>query len=307
MSGRITGAVYDSDTARIVKDDFEELYRQKKSILEITNLLVEQYCPQLSAQEMEEDFWLPLACAQWDWGVLLPEVKDRALAILQHKEDAMFWDARERLYEPTPAPKKIRKRRSYRCWWNNGDVFAWKLRSEQAIQMGLVGRYLLLQKVDICYWYPSHFIPICYAKLTKDDRIPTTAEEFDVLEYIKTDLVTSPSMAYPIDFRNGDREAMKQFADSLTPAVIEPFEEYRFSLITTSQKDIPNDLVFVGNLVGSKKPTNEYIPPTHINISAFHWSKFGKTFEEGLLNKYRLYNLKQHGYYNGTNDTSFRK
>ena len=297
MSGRLTGAVYDSDTARIVKDDFEELHRQKIPIAEITDLLEKQYNPNLSPQEMDEDFWLPLACVQWDWGVLLPEVKDRALTILQHKEDTMFWDARKRLYEPTPAPKKIRKRKSYRCRWNSGDVFAWKLQSEQAVQLGLTGRYLLLQKVDICYWYPSHFIPICYAKLTNDHRIPTTAEEFDVLEYIKTGLVTSSSIACPVDFRNGDAQTIKRFADSLKSAILEPFEKYRFSLITTSQKDIPHDLFFVGNMAGSQKPENEFVPSVHANISSFHWDKFGKTFEEDLLNKYRLYNLKQHGFY----------
>lgn len=297
MSGRLSGAVYDSDTARIVKDDFEESYRQNKSIMEITNLLEKRYTPKLSPQEMEEDFWLPLACVQWDWGVLLPEVKARALAILQQKEDTMFWDARERLLSPLPSPKKIHKRRSYRCQWKNGDVFAWELQSEQAAQMGLAGRYLLLQKVDLCFWHPSHFIPICYAKLTNKNCIPSTAEEYNALEYIRTGLITTSSITYPIDFRNGDAQTTKRFADSLKSANIEPLEEYRFSLITTAQKDIPESLIYLGNFSNISPPKNEFIPQAHVNISAFRWNKSGKTFEEHLLNKYRLYNLKRHSLY----------
>lgn len=301
MGKRFGYTAYDGETARIVKDDFEELYRQKKPVEEITLQLENQYRPQLTDDEMEVDFWLPLASAQWEWGVLLPEIREKALSILEHTPMDTFWDVREKMEMPSPPPKKPRKRRSYRCPWENGDVFAWKLESELAKELGLDGRYLLLQKVDMCFWHPSHFIPILYAKLTKDENLPEDVSAFDRLEYIQVGFTPYMSRFYPIDVRRAKEDIEEKSREKYEVDEFGTLPEYRFSMITTSAKNIPENLLFLGNFSGSTPPQKEFVPRVHLNVRCEFWEKFGENFETKLLKKYKDYNLRQLSFYQNPN------
>ena len=75
--------------------------------------------------------------------------------------------------------------RIYRCEWEMGDVFAYRMESELARGMGMHGRHLLFQKVGETAWHPGHVIPVAWAKLTAGEGLPSSAEEFDPLEYVQ--------------------------------------------------------------------------------------------------------------------------
>ncbi len=74
---------------------------------------------------------------------------------------------------------------TYKCEWENGDVFAYQLKSEYAKEQGLEDKYLIIQKIDEIDWYPCSTIPLV-EKITEGKTIPKTEKEIDELEYIGT-------------------------------------------------------------------------------------------------------------------------
>ena len=70
--------LYQNDTALDVKGDFEELYNAGKTAREITDKLTSDYEDIMSDVDEESLFWFALADTQWNYGRLLPFVKENA-------------------------------------------------------------------------------------------------------------------------------------------------------------------------------------------------------------------------------------
>ena len=194
--------LYQNDTALDVKDEFEELFNAGKNVQEITDKLTEDYKSIMGDIDEEPLFWLALADTQWNLGVLLPIVKEKALywinkdsGILKYqaidtmtkaKRKKTLDDLQAKLLLPHPPVKKTAKKRIYKCQWKLGDVFAYRLESDLAKERGLYGRYFLIQKVDEGIWHPGHIVPIAYVKITSDTKLPSNVEEYNQLEYVQT-------------------------------------------------------------------------------------------------------------------------
>lgn len=186
--------LYQNDTSLDVKDKFEELYNTGNAVQDITNKLTEDYESIMGNIDEEPLFWLALADTQWNLGVLMPLVKEKALYWVE-KDSGMFScrsidtsakakrrkildGLRAKLLSPQPTVKKTVKKRIYKCHWKLGDVFAYQLVSDLAKERGLYGRYFLLQKVDEGVWYPGHIVPIVYVKIT-NDIVSVSWKQFD--------------------------------------------------------------------------------------------------------------------------------
>ena len=144
--------LYQNDTSLDVKDEFEELYRTGDTVQDITKKMIDEYKSIMGDIDEEPLFWMALADTQWDLGVLMPFVKEKALYWL--KKDSGLFDrqsidvsAKEKrrnalealqtkLLSPQPAVKKPVKKRIYKCQWKLGDVFAYKLESSLAKERG---------------------------------------------------------------------------------------------------------------------------------------------------------------------------
>ena len=71
--------LYANDTALDVKDEFEKLFNDGKSVQEITDGLTAEFESIMDCADEAPLFWLALADTQWKFGVLLPTVKENAL------------------------------------------------------------------------------------------------------------------------------------------------------------------------------------------------------------------------------------
>lgn len=71
--------LYQNDTSLDVKDEFEELYNAGKTAADITDKLINDYKSITGNIDEEPIFWFALADTQWNLGVLLPVVKEKAL------------------------------------------------------------------------------------------------------------------------------------------------------------------------------------------------------------------------------------
>ncbi|MCL2137801.1 MAG: hypothetical protein FWH40_09875 [Coriobacteriia bacterium] len=205
----------------------------------------------------------------------------------------------KKLWSPQPPEKKVSQYRLYRCEWEVGDVYSYQIECEASKGIGLFGRHLLFQKVDENIWHPGHIIPIVYVKLTQDDSLPGTLEEYDTLEYVQVSIFRyDPS--YP-DFRPDpasltEEEYLKGVEVIRQGLAFDEYgclPEFRVKLINTSKRIIPKKLAYCGNYANAAPPKNEYLRKDKISILAMPWKSFGKTIDEALIERYQAHNLRQ--------------
>lgn len=301
--------LYQNDTSLDVKDEFEELYNDGKTAQDITDKLTEDYKSVMGDIEEEPLFWLALADTQWNLGVLLPVVKEKALYWID-KASGMFNcqtidmsakakrkktldDLRAKLLSPQPPVKKTTKRRIYKCQWKFGDVFAYQLESDLAKERGLYGRYFLIQKVDEGVWHPGHIVPIVYVKITSDTNLPSNVEEYNKLEYVQTWFTKYEDCFLPIDMRRPQEDIAEKSKINYQVDEYGFLPQYRAELLNTSKRVIPTKLIYVGNFANAVRPQKEFIPHSKENVVTVSWKYFDETFETKMIKRYCGHNLRE--------------
>ena len=309
--------LYQNDTSLDVKDEFEELYRTGNTVRDITDKLTEDYKSIMGDVDEEPLFWLALADTQWNLGVLLPDVKEKALYWIDKDRDLlncrtidMSTTAKRRkildklktkLLSPQPPVKKPIKKRVYKCQWKLGDVFAYRLESDLAKERGLYGRYFLIQKIDEGIWHPGHIVPIVYVKITRDTDFPSNVEEYNQLEYVQTWFTKYEDRFLPIDMRRPQEDIAEKSKINYQVDEYGFLPQYRVELLNTSKRVIPTKLIYVGNFANAVRPQREFIPHLKENIVAVSWKQFDETFETKMIKRYCGHNLRQLSIYKEKN------
>lgn len=268
--------LYQDDLAQDVRDQYKDQLKRGKSNEEVTNELINSYGYALDDTDDAPIFWFALADTQWNLGRLLPLVKEKALEYLASGTDLKRWELEnpkeavvrkkvlqeleQKLNSPMPPEKKITQYKFYRCEWNKGDVYSYKLESDYAKEKDLYGRYFLLHKVDEDIWWPGHVVPIVRVKITGDNNLPQSKAEFDKLEYVR-------------------------IANKTTGGTLK--REYLLTMISTSKRVIPKKLQYLANYQDVALPEDEYIPEDKISIFACHW----KDLEKTLIDIYHMLNI----------------
>ena len=305
--------LYQNDTALDVKDRFEEELRKGKNSKEITTILIHEFADLMGDTTEEPIFWFALADTQWEYGRLLDEVKSKAQYCIKKGGDLSNWSEQSlamqlqrkrmmlkllyKLDTPQPPEKKPVKRRTYKCEWKIGDVFSYQLESELAKEKGLYGRHFLIQKVDEGYWHPGHIVPIVYVKITKDEKLPATVEEYEELEYVQIRFNKYEERFWPIDGRRPEEDIEEK---SLLKYEVDDYgflPHYRIHILNTSKKIIPEKLRYIGRFEHCTPPSKEFIPHDKINISVVSWQRFERTIETDMIERYCGHNLRQYEIY----------
>lgn len=309
--------LYQSDMSLDVKDECRELFNAGKNAQEITNQLTEEYKSIMGDTDDELLFWLALADTQWELGILLPTVKEKALYWI-HKDSSLCHcptttasakaqrkrtldDLRVKLLSPQPPVKKPAKKRTYTCQWKIGDVFAYQMDSDLAKERGLDGRYFLIQKVDEAVWYPGHIVPIVYVKLTRDASIPSSVEEYDQLEYVQTWFTKYEERFWPIDMSRPQEDIAEKSKINYQVDEYGFLPQYRAKLLNTSKRVIPTNLIYVGNFANAVHPQNEFVPHSKENVVTVSWKQFDETFETKMIKRYCGHNLRELSIYTNKN------
>ena len=297
--------LYQNDTALDVKDEFEKLFNDGKSVQEITDGLTAEFESIMDCADEAPLFWLALADTQWKFGVLLPDVKENALRWIDElksqaadtpdeaKQRKALENLQAKLLSPLPPVKKPKKKRIYKCEWKIGDVFAYQLESELAKERGLYGRYFLIQKVDEGTWYPGHIVPIIYVKLTKDANIPSTVEEYDEAEYVQTFFQKYERRFWPIDMSRPQEYIEEKSKLNYEVDEYGFLPAYRAILLNTSKRVIPKKLIYVGNFPNAIRPQKEFIPHSKDSLITVFWKRFDETFESKMIKMYCGHNLRE--------------
>ena len=293
--------LYQDDVALDVKDEYKDNLRRGKTNEETMQEIIDKYQELLEDEEDRGVFWLALADTQWNLGRLDEQVKEQALEIIELGTDLKRWEINEKLYNkrkeileklkekllsPQPEEKRMPKYRTYKCEWENGDVFAYQLKSEYAKEQGLEDRYLIIQKIDEIDWYPCSTIPLVRVKITEDKTIPKTEKEIDELEYIQTWFTS-------YERRFAGFSALRPLKDQIKGMSFNTDEygllpEYMVSIVITSKNMTKGKLTYLGNYINITPPQNEFIPICKDNFPKILW----KDFEERLMEMYFGHNKR---------------
>lgn len=169
-------SLYANDPASDIRGDYADKLRRGKTNEEATQEIINNNQEIMGDVEEEPLFWFALADTQWNYGRLLPKVKEKALFFLSQDNESQRWKEsgekqlnawrntldklKEKLLSPQPFEKKVSQYRIYQCKWNLGDVFAYRFSSEYSREKEFYGRYVILRKVSEDTWHPGHIVPV---------------------------------------------------------------------------------------------------------------------------------------------------
>jgi len=273
-------SLYSNDSASDIRGDYVDKLRRGKSNEEITQELIEGSHDIMGDIEEEPLFWFALADTQWNYGRLLPEVKEKALYFLSQDKELERWKdsgqmqlnawrktlnaLKNKLESPQPAEKKVSKYRLYRCKWKLGDVFAYQFTSSYSVENGLDGKYTVFRKVSEDTWWPGHIVPVVQVYKWIGDTIPSMEmlSNFDLLPASH-----NPSM-------------LSRFPNKKL--------DYEIKLLSESEKMIPTEnLTFIGNLPGDDLiPFRGHDFWTGYCDVGWETSKYNTKFEHYVIDMY---------------------
>ena len=304
--GKWGNGIFDNDLSLDVKDNYIEMLYDGKSDEEAQRYVVESLGKDFQDFEEMSNFWMSLASIEWEYGRLDNDAKMFALRCIEKELYLMQTNSdfgeryqqvialKTNLCSVQPPKKKLMKRKRFCCPWKIGDAFAYLMESEYAKEKGFFNKYLIFHKVDETTWYPDHIIPIVRVKIA--EKIPQSEQELDELEYVQTFFTRFEDRFFPINHAISIEEQIRE--KSIIEYKQDEFgylPEYRISICSTSKKDIPEKLIYLGNYKSISPPKNEFIPHAKISICSRKWGDL----ENSLIEKYLLYNKRKSIAYGG--------
>lgn len=226
-----------------IKDEYLNHRRNQQSRSDTVECLKNIYRNELSSGCCDDAllFWIGLADAQYAAKELESEVAQQALsaldAIVMNDWDICIGDItrRKTRYASAPMPErqKFGKSRKFRCSWEIGDTFAYRLDENEAQAYGLEGKYVLLRKVDETEKWDGRLCPVVTFTLWGNPIFPSSSAEF---------------CSEPIMILN-------------KPCLCPPgIYQYRTELLVTSAKKLKQlGLVYIGNFRDVEMPSNEHV------------------------------------------------
>lgn len=245
-------SLYANDTACDIRGDYLDKLKRGYSNEQSTNDLMEANKDIFGDLEEEPLFWFALADTQWNYGRLLPAVKDRALFFLDREEELERWETekerkgwtktrellREKITSEQPPIKRVSKYRFYKCKWNMGDIYAYQFSSDYSKEKDVYGQYVIFRKISETTEWPGHIIPVVQVyKWMGNDlpvydeiiKLPLLNQEFyskEILEKGKSTPIYSIKLAAP--FANKVKKGSLTFLGNYKGMINEQFSDERY-------------------------------------------------------------------------------
>ncbi len=301
--------LYQNDLAIDVRDYYKDQLKRGKSNNQIVHELMKQNEYVLIDPDEAPIFWFALADVQWDFGRLDDFVKKQALYHIQDGYDIKHWESKnltqnksrvkilsnleQKLLSPQPIKKKITQHKLYNCDWKIGDVYAYRLESSIAKEKNIYGRYFLIHKIDEDYLFPGHIIPVVHVKITNNNNLPGSIEEYEKLDFVQIGITKYEDRFLPIDGNRCDEDIAEKSKLKYEVDEFGFLPQFRLKLLSTSKRIIPKKLIFIDNYQTFTLPPKEFIPHSNLSILTVSW----RNFETIMIDRYFGNNLRQYEIY----------
>lgn len=268
--------LYQDDTALDVKETFISMLKKGKSNIELEQTIINEYAEPFDMDETPIVYFV-LADLQWNYGILTTNVKKNALKYIsldleKWADNKKQFTVRKKILEELkvkinsqqPPAKQVKVQKSFITDWQDGDVYAYKLDSQFAVEKGYKDRYFIFIKCDEMKWYPESIIPIVRVKITNDNNLPKTEEEINDLEYkyVCKILYADRLAPWPHDPKELERRKSFNFIQDEDGRLT----EYQIGLILNNKS--VKELIYLGNYKNIELPCDEFIPFEKINVQA---------------------------------------
>ena len=177
-----------------ILDEYRDLRRSGHSRTAAEQSLIEQYSSELEYGSEDDGllFWVGLADAQHTLKELSERVSQKARSAIDELSDPKYGitpgdlERRRKRYSlPMPERKSFGKPRRFRCAWNIGDTFAYRIGGQQAHEMGINGKYLLVRKVHELECFDGKILPVVTMSIWDREEMPQNADEFASVPMLK--------------------------------------------------------------------------------------------------------------------------
>ena len=229
-----------------IKKEYRNYREEGMGRSEAVNALMKDYHDELELGADDDGllFWVALADAQYACRELSEEIAQKGLEAVE-AISGTDWEItpgdlqrRRERYRTSQMPERasIKKPKRFRCRWQVGDTFAYKLSGPEVEACGIDGRYVLIRKVDEKEFLEGSTEPVVTFTLWDSEKLPENAQEFQRLPILKLE--------------NGRLGTPKTHF------------EYRALLIISSARKLnklQNQLKYLGNFKDIPMPENELI------------------------------------------------
>ena len=268
--------LYQDDLALDIKDEYKSLLEKGKTNEKAIKEMLETFEEEIEDEDEGPIFWLVFADVLWNYGRLTEEIKKKAIEEIESGRDLVKWEQEAKEYEQRrkeleklkeklntqmPKEKKIHVKNSENVKkqkdeiinkeydWKIGDTYAYKIEKDITDDINLIGKYLIFRKVDDYEKNKIYESPIVYIQITENNKLPTTREELEKLDY----LVTS-------NWGNVQHE-------------------YRIVLKNVPKKKKVERLIYIGNYLNVNTPKDEYIETQKVSIKWCFYNKINYIIE----------------------------
>jgi len=176
--------------------------------------------------------------------------------------------------------------------WGLGEVYAYKLESALAKEHNLFGRYFLLQKIDEYQLSPQVIAPIVYVKITKDDCLPSTFEEYNQLEYVQVSTAKYEERFWPYDYTRLNEDIAEKEKRTYEVDEYGFLPKFRALLVLAARTHIPPCVEYVGCYLNASPPEKEFIPHYELNNRMVYWKKNAELFDLIMIKAFCGHNLR---------------
>ena len=165
-----------------------------------------------------------------------------------------------------------------------GDCLAYKIENDEKFK----GKYLILIASELNDPNDRSYNRYFRCKITENDILVTTKEEIEKLKYVIIYVMPMGMRFYPLPGNRPVEDVIKErMKVKVYPDENGYLYEYNLSMTLARKKEI-QQFIYLGNFDISK-PKEDFIPFSLHNLPGTCM----KYFEEFVLRKYRLNNLKQ--------------
>ena len=228
-----------------VKEAYTKLRREGTSRAESVQILQEQYYDELTIGAEDDGilFWIGLADGQYALKELSLEVSNMGRITLNQLVSCVPELARVDVQKrneryacaPMPERKHIPTPKRFRCQWEIGDTFAYRLRGPDAEQYGFANEYVVLRKVDELEQGDGRLWPVVTVTHWPDANLPLTEADFQKVPLLKL-------------------SSGRMFSAKGT-------YEYRLEIMFTNRKQLEQlDMQYLGNFKNVPMPEDEFYP-----------------------------------------------
>lgn len=295
--------LYDSDCTSDIRDAFQKLQGSGLSLNQVKQQILNEFSESFSDFEERDGARLALADQLWSAGALSEGERADILSFLEAGGDIPFWEENaphmvacrrkelkrlETQFRQPPASKAKRKSGTKQFSWEMGQVYAIPIHDASAAALGIQGEFILLYFYSEAEPINGYRIPLVWAKLTQNGKLPGNAAEFNRLPYIQISCTAMEERFHPFARQE---DLPPEYVQAYIPDAWGYLPEYSMMIYESRGNHPPKDMALLGAFEGIEPPEYNYIRYKSAHGAAWQY------LEEYILQGYRLHNLHQAAFY----------